>query len=243
MTDFSVVIPVFNSERDIERTFNEVSSTLRSIMKSCEVIFVDDGSSDGSVETILNLQKHNAGVRLVRLRKNYGQYTATICGVARASGRHIITLDADGAPSVSVIALLAENMRQCSLQYAQPVESGREEFRKWGSRLFDGLVRRAAGNPAVLPCYSGSSLRMMSAELAQRAIACLRHPLMLDIVLMNLAKDNIRFVRVAVDRSFHASSYSNIRLVLLGIQLLYAIMIQRMFRVRVMNPEWHISAP
>jgi hypothetical protein len=83
-------------------------------------------------------------------------------------------------------------------------------------------------------------MRMMSRELAQHTLAKLTSPLMLDIVLMNLAKNSIRFIPVATERSISASSYSNLKLILQGIRLIFATSTQRMFRVKAAKPARYI---
>lgn len=241
MPAFTVVIPVYNSEKHIVNTFNELRRLPAFLDESSEIIFVDDGSSDSSVSKILQLQQQHAGVFLIRLKKNYGQYAATVCGISRATGRHIITMDADGIPPVSLLAQLTENRRQYNLQYAEPVLEERGAFRKWGSRLFDAIVRVSAGNPSVLPSNRGSSMRMMSAEFTHSALASLTNPVLLDIILMRLAKESIRFVPVPVACSATLSSYSHIKLVLMGVQLLFATLSQRMFHIQPVNVAQYIA--
>ncbi len=88
---YSVVIPVYNEEGNVKDLHREVVSVMRKLKEGFEIIFVDDGSTDN---TFLEL-KSLSPVKIIRLRKNYGQSTAIDAGVKAAKGEIIITLDGD----------------------------------------------------------------------------------------------------------------------------------------------------
>lgn len=237
MPDFSVVIPVFNSEKFIEPVYGELNSTFIALNKSFEIIFVDDGSTDSSVAKILALKQKNSPIKLVRLKKNYGQYVATACGLYTATGNHIITADADVAsPPGSVLSLLKQSSTTAELIYAEPPFLQRSLFRKCGTMIFDTIIR-ASVKTADLSNHSGSSLRVIKRELAEKTLRNLPHPLLLDISLMNLAKDKVRFVQINFEPAHSDSSYSNIKLIMQGIGLIFAILINRMIHRNAMNPS------
>jgi glycosyltransferase involved in cell wall biosynthesis len=91
----SIVIPVFNESENLEELCREVTSGAGRLGRPFEIIFVDDGSTDGSWPTLLGLQKKDARVKLIRLRKNFGQTAALVAGFDYAGGEIIISLDAD----------------------------------------------------------------------------------------------------------------------------------------------------
>jgi glycosyltransferase involved in cell wall biosynthesis len=88
----SFIIPVYNEEENIKTLFEEIKRVAQKITKSFEIIFVDDGSTDNTVAQLKKLRP----VRILRLRKNYGQSAALDAGIKSAKGSTIITLDGDG---------------------------------------------------------------------------------------------------------------------------------------------------
>jgi glycosyltransferase involved in cell wall biosynthesis len=92
----SVVVPVYNEERSVELLYDEVASALDPLERAWEVVFVDDGSTDGSFGALTRLHARTTNVRVVRLRRNFGKAAALAAGFAQAGGDVIVTIDADG---------------------------------------------------------------------------------------------------------------------------------------------------
>lgn len=93
-TSISIVIPVYNEEKNIPILGNKIYSTLKNF-KPYEVIFIDDGSVDNTSTEILNLKKKNIPIRLIRFRGNFGKSAALAAGLKYARGDIIITMDGD----------------------------------------------------------------------------------------------------------------------------------------------------
>jgi len=94
--DLSLIIPVYNEEQNIPLLFEAIQRSLDSIKKSWEVIFVDDGSQDKSLEALEALvQKDSERVRVVVFRRNFGQTAAIAAGIDHSHGEIIVLLDAD----------------------------------------------------------------------------------------------------------------------------------------------------
>ena len=91
----SVVIPLLNEEENIPLLYEELNAVLGSLNDTYEIIFIDDGSSDRSLELLCNLQKKDNHVVVVNFRKNFGQTAAMAAGFDYAQGDVIITMDAD----------------------------------------------------------------------------------------------------------------------------------------------------
>ncbi len=91
----SVVIPVFNEEENIPLLFEGLVDTLSKLELTSEIIFIDDGSTDRSLEVMRELAEQNASVRVVVLRRNFGQTAALDAGFKHATGDVIIPIDAD----------------------------------------------------------------------------------------------------------------------------------------------------
>jgi glycosyltransferase involved in cell wall biosynthesis len=95
MVDVTVVIPVRNEAPGLEELHRELTHTLVEWGKSYEVIVIDDGSSDGSFETLSRLVTFDPHLRVIRFRRNFGQTAAFSAGFAYARGRLIVTFDGD----------------------------------------------------------------------------------------------------------------------------------------------------
>jgi glycosyltransferase involved in cell wall biosynthesis len=96
MTDLSLVIPVYNEKDNLPLLMDAVKSALTPLNRTWEVILVDDGSTDGSLEVLTELaEKHPEHVRVVVFRRNFGQTAAIAAGIDHAEGSIIVLLDAD----------------------------------------------------------------------------------------------------------------------------------------------------
>jgi len=93
--DLSLVIPVFNEAPNLADLHREITETLSASGYSYEVLFVDDGSTDGSFGVLSSLQRRDPHVRVIRFRRNFGQTAAFSAGFAYARGRVIVTADGD----------------------------------------------------------------------------------------------------------------------------------------------------
>jgi len=92
--DISIIIPVLNEEDSIEQLTKEISSSLKKLY-NWEIIFVDDGSSDDSVAIVNKIIRSDPRVKLIKFYRNYGKADALSEGFSAASGKFIITMDAD----------------------------------------------------------------------------------------------------------------------------------------------------
>ncbi len=92
--EVSVVVPLLNEQDNIGPLYEQITQTLTDVYKY-EIIFVDDGSSDNSFDILAKLQESDAGIRVIRFRKNFGQTAALSAGFAHARGKIIVAIDAD----------------------------------------------------------------------------------------------------------------------------------------------------
>jgi dolichol-phosphate mannosyltransferase len=105
---YSLVIPVYNEVENILPLVEELEWVMQSYANEWELIFADDGSTDGSPELLERLSQSRPYIRCVRLKKNYGQTSAFIAGVRLARGTWVISLDGDGQNDPQDIPLLIE---------------------------------------------------------------------------------------------------------------------------------------
>ncbi len=93
--DLSVVIPVYNEEKNLPMLCQQVQEALSTLGRTYEIIVVDDGSSDGSFGVLARLHRQDPGIKVIRFCRNFGQTAALAAGFAYASGEIIVSLDGD----------------------------------------------------------------------------------------------------------------------------------------------------
>jgi len=93
--DISTVIPVFNEAENLEQLYQELVDALEKTGRAFELIFIDDGSVDPSWTVLKGLQQKDRRVKLIRLRRNFGQTAALAAGFDHSRGEIIVSLDAD----------------------------------------------------------------------------------------------------------------------------------------------------
>ena len=90
----SIVIPVYNEVESLKQLYNELRKVL-SVYASYQIIFVDDGSSDGSVDVIRKIIENDINTKIIQFHRNYGKSAALAEGFRNADGEYIVTMDAD----------------------------------------------------------------------------------------------------------------------------------------------------
>lgn len=93
--DLSIVVPLYNEEDSVTPLYQAIADVLDSILGHAEIIFVDDGSSDGTFAVAERLAATDRRLRVVKFRRNYGQTPAMAAGIDVARGRIVITMDGD----------------------------------------------------------------------------------------------------------------------------------------------------
>ena len=144
--DVSVVITLLNEEKTLEELYRRAVAALESSLRTFELIFVDDGSHDGTFPLLRRLHADDPRVRVVRFKRYFGQHPAMHAGLARARGDVVVTMDGDlqNAPE-DIPRLIA------AVDAGADVASGRRAARhdSWGrtlpSRLINGMLRRFTG--------------------------------------------------------------------------------------------------
>lgn len=91
----SIVVPVYNEEESLRAFYKELIGSLLKLKDSYEIIFVDDGSSDKTLQILKDIGSKDKNVRIFSFRKNLGKAEALTCGFQKAKGEHVVTLDAD----------------------------------------------------------------------------------------------------------------------------------------------------
>jgi glycosyltransferase involved in cell wall biosynthesis len=161
----SLVIPVYNEADSLPALHQEITDTARNNDLTVEIIFVDDGSSDGSWKIISDLSSQHAEVRGIRFRRNFGKAPALAAGFNATRGDIVLTMDADLQDDPAEIPRFLE-----ALDQGQDAISGWKKIRHdpWHkvmpSRVFNWLVSRTTGvhlhdHNCGMKCYRAEVLK------------------------------------------------------------------------------------
>lgn len=129
--DLSLVIPVYNEAENLPVLYSEIIDSCQNLGKSYEIIFIDDGSGDESFRLLKKIQRENPKVKIIKLRRNFGQTASLSAGFDHAQGSVIITLDAD----------LQNDPKDFPL-FLQKIEEGYDIVSGWRKKRRDKFLTR-----------------------------------------------------------------------------------------------------
>lgn len=162
----SVVVPIYNELDNIDLAWEELNKLLLSTGRRFEIVFVDDGSNDGSRQKLMDLALDNAVVRVVLLRRNFGQTAAMHAGIQHSSGDYIVTMDGDlQNDPASVPAMLSKLDEGYDLVHGW--RKDRQDnlvSRKLPSWLANRLISKVTGFPIN---DLGCTLKAIKSEIAK----------------------------------------------------------------------------
>ncbi|HUY18409.1 MAG TPA: glycosyltransferase family 2 protein [Candidatus Binataceae bacterium] len=167
--DLSVVIPLYNERDNLGPLHRELAATLDALGRSYELLFIDDGSSDGSIEELRRLKAADGHIRVIRLARNSGQTAALACGFQHATGDCVVAIDGDGENDPADIPrLLARLDEGYDLVSGWRVGRWRDSplLRRWPSIAANQLISRFTGVPlhdygCTLKAYRGPLARQL----------------------------------------------------------------------------------
>src|SRR5919204_3218946 len=142
--DVSIVVTLLNEQPTVETLYERTIAAVDG--RSFEVLFVDDGSTDGTYDVVRRLHERDPRVRAIRFSRNFGQHPAMHAGFTRARGDILVTMDGDLQNQPEDIPKLV-----AAVEARADVASGKRALRRdsWGrtlpSRLINGMLRRFTG--------------------------------------------------------------------------------------------------
>lgn len=165
----SIVLPVFNESQTLPALYARLAGVMRRLGESYELVFVNDGSRDGSLDVLKKLAAEDSKMRVVSLSRNFGHQMAITCGLDRARGAAVIVMDADLQDPPELIPTLIERWREgYDVVYAVREErQGESLFKRATAALFYRLIRRLSR--VEIPADTGD-FRLLS----RRAVEGLR---------------------------------------------------------------------
>lgn len=216
---YSIIIPVYRSEKVVGITVSEILKVSKSEGFKVEIILVNDGSPDNSWEVINELAQKHEEVIAINLLKNYGQHTAVYCGIAESKGDFIITMDDDmqNPPSElpKLIAKISEGHDLVFAEFAQKMHAG---HRKLGTLLIGYLNKEIFGKPKNIKL---TNFRIFNRATATRVLEYrTNYPYIPGLLLLNAS----RMANVVTEhhvREIGTSNYNLIRILQLVSRLLF----------------------
>ncbi|GAA0481494.1 glycosyltransferase family 2 protein [Streptomyces olivaceiscleroticus] len=149
----SVVVPCFDEEAVLERTHRRLTTVLGALPDCAhEVVYVDDGSRDGTWRTLTSLSGGDPAVRLVRLTRNFGHQQAILAGLRAATGDAVITMDADLQDPPELIPELVERWRAgwSVVSARRTSRAGESRFKVVTAHVYYRLLAALADQPVAL---------------------------------------------------------------------------------------------
>jgi glycosyltransferase involved in cell wall biosynthesis len=223
--DVSIVIPVFNEHESLQVLHQKICMVMETLGLSWEVIYIDDGSTDGSTAILEELHRSDTHVTVMVQRRNFGKSSALAAGFAYANGKFLITLDADLQDEPSEIPKLIEYLNN---NYDVVVG--------WRQKRIDPLSKRipswVANNVTTL--FTGLKLKDMNSGLKAYRQSCIKRiSLYGDMhryipIIAHFA--GFRVVEVPVihhERQFGHSKYGGMRFIRGGLDLVTVLFLNR----------------
>jgi glycosyltransferase involved in cell wall biosynthesis len=163
MPKLSLVVAVYNEEDNVIPLAAQVAGALEGF--DYELIFVDDGSKDRTVERVISL--NDPRVILLKFKKNYGQSAALSAGITHAGGDYVITLDGDMQNDPADIPMMVKTAEEGGWDLVAGVRKNRKDdffIRKIPSRIANRIIRKTTG---VMMKDNGCALKVFRADIAK----------------------------------------------------------------------------
>lgn len=172
-TKIAIVIPVYNERENLPTLMQRLTFVMQSWGRSYEIIFIDDGSTDNSLEILKELAQKPA-VKIVELTRNYGQHAAILAGFFVSSAEIVITMDADLQNPPEEIPNLVKVMEEGNYDVVGTIRRGRKDsfWRIFPSKIINMVARKITG---VSLRDWGCMLRAYRRSVVERMIQCHEH--------------------------------------------------------------------
>lgn len=163
--DLSIVVPLYNESENVPELYGRIKSELEKLPLTYEIIFIDDGSTDGTWDVIEKLKANHPALKAIKFRHNCGQTSAMVAGFNYASGEIIITLDGDLQNDPSDISILLEKIKE-----GYDIVSGwRKERKDHFSRVLPSRIANA-----VISVATGVKLHDYGCTLKAYRAECIK---------------------------------------------------------------------
>lgn len=217
--DYSVVVPVYNSEKTIEELFVRIKEVFTGLGHTFEVIFVEDCGRDDSWSVLRSVkEQYPDEVVAIRLARNFGQHNATLCGFHHVSGRFVITIDDDlQVPPEEIPKLIDEQRRTgADLVYGFFAEKNHGFVQNLGSFAIQKACEATFGGRG-----KGSSFRLMVTPLIEKVRSHTQSFVFIDGLLLWYTQYVARTLVRHEPRKHGKSGYTIFKLVGLALHMFF----------------------
>lgn len=216
--DVSVVIPVFNEEQNLSELYDRLTKTLSATGKTYELILVDDGSRDSSLEMLRGFASRDSHVVCLELQRNFGQHAAVMAGLAQSVGETVVTLDADlQNPPEEIPKLLAKSDEGYEVIGGWRQKRDDSVFRKLPSRILNKWSASLFG--VALHDY-GCMLRAYKRNIVDNIVKCPEVSTYIPALANSFAKRTIEIPVEHAARKEGESKYGILKLLRLNFDLM-----------------------
>lgn len=171
----SIVVPVFNEELNLGLLHERLGAVAGRAAEEYEIVFVNDGSRDGSLAVMRRLCEQDPHVRYISLSRNFGHQIASTAGLDHATGDAVVLIDADLQDPPEVIAEMVERWRGgAAVVYGRRIARlGESAFKKWTAHLFYRVLSRISD--VSIPLDTGD-FRLMDRRVVEVLRTCRENP-------------------------------------------------------------------
>ena len=217
--ELSLVIPVYNEEENLTELVARTTAACDKLDCTTEIILVDDGSADRSMEMIIEASQKDPRIVGVILTSNFGQHAAVTAGFQTSRGKYVVTLDADLQNPPEEIYKLLEKLRE-GYDVVGSIRENRQDtlFRKVGSKMVNLMVRKLC-NGKTMTDY-GCMLRGYSRNVVDAVLLCHENGKFIPMLAMTYARKSVEVHVKHAERAAGESKYSVMKLIALQYDLL-----------------------
>jgi undecaprenyl-phosphate 4-deoxy-4-formamido-L-arabinose transferase len=214
----SIVTPMYNEAANVRQFCERLFATLNTLPEDWEVVCVNDGSSDRTLDLLLEEQSRQEGMTVVSLARNFGQHAAVMAGFTHSRGDWVITLDADLQNPPEEIPKIVEAFRR-GHDLVGSIRVGRQDplMRKLASRFTNRLIKKISG--ISLEDF-GCMLRGYSREVVEGIVANPEYRTFIPALGTLFARNPLEIPVHHEERSAGDSKYSILKLFSLQLDLM-----------------------
>ena len=214
----SVIIPMYNEEESIEVLFDRLFPVLEGLNMPFEVVCINDGSRDRTLEILERELKRRPGLVVVNLARNFGQHAAVMAGFSEAQGDWIITMDADLQNPPEEIPKLVKEFKK-GHDLIGTIREGRQDtyFRRLASKVTNRIVARISG---ISLHDFGCMLRGYSREVVEGILSNPEYRTFIPALATFFARNPVEIYVRHEERAAGQSKYSLLRLFSLQLDLM-----------------------
>lgn len=221
---YSIVIPVYNSEKSLKELFERLKSVLDNMDENYELIFVDDKSEDFSWKSLQEIYSINDNVKIIQLFRNVGQHNALMCGFNYSQGRYIITMDDDlQHPPEEVPKLISKINEGYLVVYGNYIKRKHHMngiYRIIFSNLFNLIISKTTKINIKI-----TSFRIIRSEVIGKIKEINTYGYMIDPLLLKIVPNNligVSYINHSV-RKYGRTNYSFKKLAFLALNTLFSL--------------------